>query len=370
MIKTQFFFRKPVTGYHSIEVLFSAIIRNMPGDISPEYNIMPCPSKGFILRLINILIAPFFQKDVNHITGDIHYISYLLRKRKTILTIHDLEIVERSSFFIRKFFLLFWFYIPYFRVRYITVISEFTKNELIKFSGLRGNKIKVIYDCIPGEIPWSPQPFNADCPVILHIGTKPNKNLERLIKAIKGISCKLVIIGKLEPKQINLLKDSLIKYENYVNLSYNQVIEQFKYADMLSFISTYEGFGLPILEAQSIGRPVITGNISSMPEVAGNGALFADPYNIASIRKGILNLINNETLREDLIQKGQNNILRFQPKNIAEQYAELYRSIAGKKSAARSKTEDRGQRAENREQRTKNREQRKEKREKGTEGRR
>ena len=109
------------------------------------------------------------------------------------------------------------------------------------------------------------------------------------------------------------------------------MIEHYKNADIISFISTYEGFGLPILEAQSIGRPVITSNISSMPEVAGDGALFADPYDVASIRKGILNLINNETLREDLILKGLNNILRFQPKLIAEQYAELYRNIARKK---------------------------------------
>ena len=137
-----------------------------------------------------------------------------------------------------------------------------------------------------------------------------------------------MIIGKLEPEQINLLKYSLIKYDNYFNLPYNYIIEQYKNADMLSFISTYEGFGLPILEAQSIGRPVITANISSMPEVAGEGALFANPYNIDSIRKGILNIINNAALREDLIRKGQINIARFQPKNIAEQYAQLYREIA------------------------------------------
>ncbi len=289
---------------------------------------MPFHSKGFTMRLINMLAAPFYQQDVNHITGDVHYISCFLRKRKTILTIHDLEIVHRSRFLLRKILIFFWYIIPCRRVRYVTVISEFTKTELLKFSGVNCHNIKVIHDCIPGELSYSPKPFNADCPVILHIGTRSNKNLERLIKAIKGLSCKLVIVGKLEPEQINLLKYSLIKYENYFNLPYKHVIELYKNSDLLSFISTYEGFGLPILEAQAIGRPVITAKISSMPEVAGDGALFADPFDIASIRKGILSIINNETLREDLISKGQNNILRFQPKNIAAQYAELYRNIA------------------------------------------
>lgn len=332
MIKTQFFFRRPIPGYHSIEELFTSLINNMPLDIIPGKKYLPCISQGFFLRLINLLSAPFYQKEVNHITGDVHYICYLLRKHKTILTIHDLEVVQRSNFFMKQFYLLFWYYIPSHRVRYITVISEFTKNELLRFGRFPANNIKVIHDCIPGDIPFSPKVFNAGCPVILHIGTKPNKNLERLIEALKGVSCKLVVIGRLESEQVRLLQNNSVLYENYFNLPYNQVIDLYIKSDIVSFISTYEGFGLPILEAQSVGRPVITANISSMPEVAGEGALFADPYDISSIRYGILTIINDAPLRDDLIQKGLNNIKRFQPKNIAEQYAQLYREICNKET--------------------------------------
>ncbi len=250
-----------------------------------------------------------------------------MRKRKTILTIHDLEIVNRSKPLARKVILFFWFYLPYLRVRYVTVISEFTKTELLKFGNISSEKIKVIHDCIPGEIPFVPKMFHADCPVILHLGTKPNKNLPRLIEAIRGIPCKLVVIGQLEPEQVLLLKDASIRYDNLFDLPYAKVIDRYKNADIISFVSTYEGFGLPILEAQSIGRPVLTSNLSSMPEVAGEGAMYVDPLDVASIRQGILDLINDAVLREDLVRKGMENIKRFKPDNIAEQYAALYREI-------------------------------------------
>ena len=99
---------------------------------------------------------------------------------------------------------------------------------------------------------------------------------------------------------------------------------------MISFCSLLEGFGLPILEAQATGRPVITSNLSSMPEVAGNGALLVDPYDVNAIRKGILRIIQDGALRENLIVKGLENVKRFSPQKVADAYVELYRLIAEK----------------------------------------
>ena len=96
---------------------------------------------------------------------------------------------------------------------------------------------------------------------------------------------------------------------------------------MLVFVSTYEGFGLPILEAEATGRPVLTSNIMAMPEVAGDGACLVDPYNITAIRKGTLKVINDSSYRKELVQHGFENVKRFRPEKIAAQYVELYKQI-------------------------------------------
>ena len=83
------------------------------------------------------------------------------------------------------------------------------------------------------------------------------------------------------------------------------------------------------MEANAVGRPVITSNLLSMPEVAGDAACIVDPYNIAEIRAGILRIINDEFYREALIHNGFSNALRFDPKEIARQYIELYKELHG-----------------------------------------
>jgi glycosyltransferase involved in cell wall biosynthesis len=97
--------------------------------------------------------------------------------------------------------------------------------------------------------------------------------------------------------------------------------------DLLVFASTFEGFGLPIVEAQATGRPVVTSNIMSMPEVAGDAACLVDPFNVSSIREGVLKVINDSDYRNALVKAGFENVKRFQPEQIARQYAELYHEL-------------------------------------------
>jgi glycosyltransferase involved in cell wall biosynthesis len=327
MIKTIFFFRKPFAGYHSIEELFGNIIKHLPADIEPHRRVSKYFSTGFTKRLFNILEARRNQQDVNHITGDIHYISYLLKKQNTLLTIHDLEIVKRNKFLKRYLILFFWFYLPIRRVKYVTVISEFTKKELLNYLHVNPEKIKVIYNCIPGKINYSPKPFNSSYPTILQIGTKTHKNIPNLLEAIKDIPCKLIIIGEIEKKLKAQLEWLRIDYENHCNLPYEEIVAIYNRTDLVAFVSLYEGFGLPILEAQAIGRPTITSNAASMPEVAGKGAILVDPYHVKEIKNAVLQLIQNPELRETIIAEGLKNIKRFTPEAIAEEYAKVYREM-------------------------------------------
>ena len=96
----------------------------------------------------------------------------------------------------------------------------------------------------------------------------------------------------------------------------------------MTFVSTYEGFGLPIIEANTVGRAVIAGNVSSMPEVAGDGALLVDPTDISAIRAGIKRIIEDPEFRTELIERGQQNARRFDPDTIAAQYLSIYREVA------------------------------------------
>jgi glycosyltransferase involved in cell wall biosynthesis len=92
-------------------------------------------------------------------------------------------------------------------------------------------------------------------------------------------------------------------------------------------VSTFEGFGMPIIEANAVGRAVICGNTSSMPEIAKDSALMIDPYKVDEITDGFKKLINDEKLRNNLIKNGLQNHLRFQPKQLATSYATLYDKI-------------------------------------------
>jgi glycosyltransferase involved in cell wall biosynthesis len=137
----------------------------------------------------------------------------------------------------------------------------------------------------------------------------------------------LTIIGKLNESQVRELELSGIDYENKTNLSASQIITEYENCDIVGFASLYEGFGMPIIEAQRVGRPVVTSNCSSMPEVAGNGACLVDPLDVSSIRAGIQRVIEDQAFRESLVTNGFKNARRFEPDVIARQYLELYRSV-------------------------------------------
>lgn len=111
------------------------------------------------------------------------------------------------------------------------------------------------------------------------------------------------------------------------NLSFEELLEKYIESDMLIFPSLYEGFGMPILEAQTVGRVVVTSNVTSMPWVSGGGACLVDPFSISSIREGILRVIREPYYRESLIENGLRNIKRFDPDLISNSYLNLINKI-------------------------------------------
>jgi glycosyltransferase involved in cell wall biosynthesis len=213
----------------------------------------------------------------------------------------------------------------------ITAISTATKDDLLQFEPCPVNKIKVVYVCISPEFKPAPQEFNAQCPRILQIGTAQNKNLYRLVPALKGIPCTLVVIGKIDQELKDLIAHNNIQLELFDRrLSDEEVQTEYQKADIVSLVSTLEGFGMPIVEANAVGRVCIAGNNSSMPEIAQDAAHLVDAYSIEAIHQGIQKLINDAPYREQLIQNGYRNAARFSAASFAQLYAIIYRLIVNR----------------------------------------
>lgn len=320
------FFRKAFSGQFSIEQVFNTLLPHFPSAVK-NYRLSQA-SKSLVPRLRNGLEARNNQGAINHITGDVTYIAPFLDGNRTVLTFHDFDFIKRSSGLKRWLLFFFWVYWPVRHVKYITTISEATKADLLALMQVAPEKIRVIPNPLTlVEELVSPATKNNTKPVILHIGTKANKNLERLIPALAGLDIHLEIVGQLKPKQTALLQQYQITHQNSWNISKEALIQKYKQADLLTFVSTIEGFGLPIVEAQALGCPVITSNCSSMPEVAGSAACLVDPVSTDSIRTGIQRVMDNTAYREQLIAAGYENVKRFEPTHIAQQYWALYQEV-------------------------------------------
>jgi glycosyltransferase involved in cell wall biosynthesis len=327
-MKVVFFHRKPrPSGNFSVENLFLEIRKHLPIEIEWEVKVAKYLSNGIFKRIFIGIDAAFSQKGVNHITGDINFIALFLRPKLTILTILDLGLLDTANPIKRWFLKVFWIYFPVKRSAIVTTISNSTRDELLKNVKVNLGKIHVVYVPISDQFVPLRKTFNKQCPTILQIGTKPNKNLFRLIEAIRDIPCNLDIVGEVNSELLEKLSENEISFSHSKNLSNRQILDKYKSADIIGFVSTYEGFGMPIVEANAVGRVVITSNILSMPEVAGDAAHLVDPFNTNSIRNGILRIIQDDAYRETLILNGFNNVKRFKVEEISKKYADLYKLL-------------------------------------------
>lgn len=299
----------------------------LPADIQVTLEINRFFSRGLLGRILDTLRARQVSGDVNHVLGDVHYLALLLPRERTILTVLDCVSLQRLGPIKRWLFWLLWYRLPLRRATCVTVISTFTRKTLADLSGYPVERIHVIPPPVSKEFVPSPLPPRSKHVRVLQVGTPPNKNLARVIEALAGLAVVFVIVGVLSDVERHRLNELGIDHENHVGLSRAQLVDQYRRSDMVIFASTYEGFGLPIVEAQASGRPVITSTISPMPETAGGAACLVDPFDVADIRRGVRAVIEDPQYALNLVRHGFENVKRFAPERIAEQYAAIYRDI-------------------------------------------
>ena len=326
--KVLFVFRKPYsTGNYSVENLFNEIFRQLSFEVDCKSLTPMVHSQGIVRRLL-ICIEVFLRRGkVNIITGDISFVALFLPKKTTVLVILDCGFLYDTRGFRRWLEALIWYRIPFYRASNVVAISEATKNDILRITKGDPAKIKVIPCFIDPLFKRVDKTFCENRPVLLQVGQASNKNLTRIIHAIKGLEVHLSVIGNIDKENISLLEQFDVDYSMSVNLTDDEVFRKYVDCDVLIFPSTYEGFGLPIVEAQTVGRPVITSVTTSMPWVAGDGACFVDAYSVESIRQAILKVTGDEEYRASIVENGFENAKRFDPNYVASLYRDLVMSV-------------------------------------------
>lgn len=275
--------------------------------------------------------AKLSRKSLCHITGDVQYVACLMKPSNTILTIHDLVPLHNKNvpWYSKWLCYWLWYYIPLRRLKRVTCISEATRQDILSFFPWADTKISVIPNPIDSSFIYTPRPFNLECPRILHIGTKTNKNLLRVIEAISGYRCHLRIIGKINNEYIDALNKFHIDYSNEYGISDKQIIKEYQDCDIVSFPSLFEGFGMPIIEGQAMGRVVVTSDREPMRTIADGCAILVDPEDVNSIRSGFKKAIEETEKRTELIKKGVVNAQRYSVPAIFTAYYEQYKCLLG-----------------------------------------
>lgn len=329
-MKIIYIFRPKGRGY-SIERVFKPIIDFLSSKIKVTTNVTysvdnKSTFKTLFANIIKFSILSSNRNKIFHITGEVSYCAPFMNKNNTVLTIHDTYTLHNSKapWYARLFSYWFQFYFPLRHLKYITLISYFTKDDIIRYFPWAESKLVVINNPIDSNFKYVLKPFNANCPIILHVGTKANKNLLRVCEALKGVKCHLRIVGQITPEQREFLIKCNIDYSNVFNISDEEMIFEYENCDILSFPSLFEGFGMPIVEAQAVGRPIVTSNIEPMKSISGGSAVFVDPEDIVSIKHGFEVLINNELERNKCVYSGLENSKKYSQEEIARKYMDLY----------------------------------------------
>lgn len=232
---------------------------------------------------------------------------------------------------------------------HIIAVSKATKRDIVELLGIPGHLVHVVYEALPMEFKRVGDSLSEeeaellktrlklDRPFVLFVGTRePRKNILRLIEAWKPLAKELdlIIAGEAGWDETSSLQSQLPQLRFLGKVSDKALSVLYGEANVFAYPCLYEGFGLPILEAFSHGTPVVTSNVSSMPEVAGNAAELVNPLEVESIRQGLQTILNENIAQQKT--RLQKMIIRqqlFSWSEVADETLSVYRQALEEKTS-------------------------------------
>lgn len=292
------------------------------------------------------------KEAIAHITTQANaHMIYFINSKKSVVTCYDLipyVFLNEEKKLLQKMKIKFWFK-GLKKAKRIIAISEFTKQEILKYMDYPENQIFIAYPAVDHEKYKvlkkdkelaKKYKINSDFFNILYVGNEePRMNVEKIIESIaelkrQGKKIRLIKVGNpnsegRREKILELVKELDIEEEvmftDYV--PEEDMPQIYNLVDLCVYPVSYAGFGLPPLEAMACGCPVITSNQSSLPEVVEEAAILISPKNSKEITKAVLKIMEDKSLKNSLIKKGLTQSKKFTWRNCAEQFLKCYEDL-------------------------------------------
>ncbi len=327
--------------------------RDVPKQLGENFRAVCEPSPNYSIReQIHVPWVLFREKpDVFHAP---HYVLPAAVPCRSVVTIHDCIHLRFPQYLPNRAAHMYARAAMWAAARRsdrILTVSEASKRDILRYFNVRPEKIVVVYNALDERFGATPseediarvrERYQLDHGFVLYAGNiKPHKNLVRLIEAFESLrrdgfeDLKLLIIGdeisKWPALRHAVHQHKLHKHVRFLGFLRDDTLAVlYRLAAVFVFPSLYEGFGLPPLEAMASGTPVVTSNVSSLPEVAGDAAVLVDPYDAIDIKEGIKRVLTDPALREQMRARGLVRARAFSWEKSVERTHQIYQEVAQK----------------------------------------
>ncbi|MGV1906358.1 glycosyltransferase family 4 protein [Agrobacterium cavarae] len=263
------------------------------------------------------------------------FVPPLFSRLPSVVIVHDLT--HRRFYGVAKRAYYDFVYRPlYRRSSAVICVSEFTRQEFLDWSGMPEEKVHLVYNGCEACFTEAGERHTPGYAYVFYGGNhRSYKNLDRLIRAYAASSLpsrgiKLVFTGN-QNDDLTALASRLSVGGHLVftgRLPAEEIPSFYRGALAVAYVSLFEGFGLPIIEAYACGVPVLTSNLTAMPEVAGDGAVLVNPESVEEIRLGLDRITSDEALRKELVDGGQKRLSDFNWDKSAERVWQIVKDVA------------------------------------------
>ena len=321
-------------------------------ELGANFRAVPEASPGYSIRE-QITVPRDLRRERADLFHAPHYVLPPLTRCKSVVTIHDCIHLRFPQYLPNKLGYAYArasLWVASHQSSRILTVSEASKRDILNYFNVPPEKIQVIYNGIDERFSESPpeddvarvrERYQLDHPFILYAGNiKPHKNVDRLIEAYsilrrRGVEhAKLVIAGE-EISKYPSLRRLVHRFQLHQHVRFFGFVPEatlaalYRLASVFVFPSLYEGFGLPPLEAMAAGAPVVTSNVSSLPEVVGDAALLIDPMDAGAIAEAMGRVLGDAQLRTDLIARGHARVRMFSWDRSVARIREIYDEVGG-----------------------------------------